>query len=244
MEQKDFPSSSDDSDDDYNPGGEDSDFPSEVDSEGEEENCQLSGNEDEEVGRKRKGRRKKGKIKRSRKMDANESEDPKPKENQKELSQEEEKKRADSLWANFSKDVGVVPRQNLSTNGNAVKSGESSVEKKVTVTKVFEFAGEEVRVEKQVPIDSAEAKGPILKSKGVGLSSVLGQLGKKNKIGTLEKSKLDWDKYKQQAGLEEEIKTHNKGKGGYLEKQDFLQRTDVRQFEIERDLRMKKRSNR
>lgn len=70
-----------------------------------------------------------------------------------------------------------------------------------------------------------------------GISSVLGQIGKKTKISTLEKSKLDWDNYKKQENIEEELNTHNKGKDGYLERQDFLQRADLRQFEIEKQLR-------
>lgn len=75
-----------------------------------------------------------------------------------------------------------------------------------------------------------------------GLASVLNKLGKKDKLSTLEKSKLDWNKFKQNEGIDEEIKTFNRGKDGYLEKQDFLQRTDLRQFEIEKQLRSTKRT--
>nr|CAD7419945.1 unnamed protein product [Timema poppensis] len=116
------------------------------------------------------------------------------------------------------------------------------------------------RVEKVVSGDSAEARltsvsaaGPSLTgSRGrgrgdgglKGLSSVLGQLGRKPKLGTLEKSKLDWENFKSKEGLQDEIHTFNKGKDGYLERQDFLQRTDLRQFELERDLRTTRRSNR
>nr|CAD7267975.1 unnamed protein product [Timema shepardi] len=115
------------------------------------------------------------------------------------------------------------------------------------------------RVEKVVSGDSAEARltsvsaaGPSLTgSRGrgrgggglKGLSSVLGQLGRKPKLGTLEKSKLDWENFKSKEGLQDEIHTFNKGKDGYLERQDFLQRTDLRQFELERDLRTTRRSN-
>lgn len=75
-----------------------------------------------------------------------------------------------------------------------------------------------------------------------GLASVLNKIGKKDKISTLEKSKLDWNKFKQSEGIDEEIKTFNRGKDGYLEKQDFLQRTDLRQFEIEKQLRATKKT--
>lgn len=120
-----------------------------------------------------------------------------------------------------------------------------------------------MKVEKEVPADSAEARlsvstvenstkpsestclvgksssrGRGIKHVGLGgISSVLGQIGKKAKISTLEKSKLDWDNYKKQENIEEELNTHNKGKDGYLERQDFLQRADLRQFEIEKQLR-------
>lgn len=50
--------------------------------------------------------------------------------------------------------------------------------------------------------------------KSGGISNILGQLNKKNKLTTLEKSKLDWTTYKQEEGIEEEIRNHNKGKHG------------------------------
>lgn len=90
------------------------------------------------------------------------------------------------------------------------------------------------RVTKEVDIDSAEARlsaKPTPASTTVshgggrgqgrggrgglrGLSSVLGQLGKKSKLGTLEKSKLDWDRYKKDEGIEEELQKYNKGRDG------------------------------
>jgi len=60
----------------------------------------------------------------------------------------------------------------------------------------------------------------------------------------LEKTKHDWNSYKSQQGIEEELQTFNKGKDGFLERQDFLERTDVRQFEMEKSLRQSRRGNR
>lgn len=135
-------------------------------------------------------------------------------------------------------------------------------ENKVTITEVFEFAGEEVKVTKEVDVASKEARNaqtspralgssssraPAGRGRGRspgGLSSILGQIGKKSKIGTLEKSKLDWDSFKKSEGIEDELRSFNRGKDGYLEKQDFLERTDIRQFEIEKGLRATRRSNR
>ncbi|XP_046736257.1 craniofacial development protein 1 isoform X2 [Diprion similis] len=285
-----LPSDSDDDDEDYIPGGADNEAGSEVESEGEvesgpedenDENLQVSGKrKGKGKGTKRCLKNKNGSRKRLRnveekKQKSNDSEEEQSEENEtkKKLSEEEEKKRADSLWADFMKDTPVVSRPKSKNSINSskeelsqplIKSG--NVEK-VKITKVFEFAGEEVRVEKEVPADCAEArltlpsskdsttdsvqprsgsaKGRGIRKGGLGgISSVLGQLGKKAKISTLEKSKLDWDSYKREENIEEEISTHNKGKDGYLERQDFLQRADLRQFEIEKQLRSTRRSTR
>ncbi|KAF7407619.1 hypothetical protein HZH66_002156 [Vespula vulgaris] len=264
-----LPSDSDDDDEDYVPDGADNEPVSEADSEGEVE----SGPEDEndenkretdKITSKKRGRRtvkdKSTKRKKRTKRKLKDADESKGEDEQdesetlekKELTEEEEKKRADSLWADFMKDT--------EKSSTLIKP---KVEEKVKITKIFEFAGEEVKVEKEVSVDSAEARlsltsaensmktdastspagrgrggGRGIKRGGLGgISSVLGQIGKKAKISTLEKSKLDWDNYKKQENLEEEIITHNRGKDGYLERQDFLQRADLRQFEIEKQLR-------
>ncbi|ERE78264.1 craniofacial development protein 1 [Cricetulus griseus] len=74
-----------------------------------------------------------------------------------------------------------------------------------------------------------------------GMSSLLGKIGaKKQKMSTLEKSKLDWESFKEEEGIGEELAIHNRGKEGYIERKAFLDRVDHRQFEIERDLRLSK----
>lgn len=48
-----------------------------------------------------------------------------------------------------------------------------------------------------------------------GMSSILGQMGgKKQKMSTLEKSKMDWDCFKSEEGITEELAIHNRGKEG------------------------------
>ncbi|KAL4686046.1 hypothetical protein H8959_001643 [Pygathrix nigripes] len=74
-----------------------------------------------------------------------------------------------------------------------------------------------------------------------GMSNLLGKIGaKKQKMSTLEKSKLDWESFKEEEGIGEELAIHNRGKEGYIERKAFLDRVDHRQFEIERDLRLSK----
>ena len=117
---------------------------------------------------------------------------------------------------------------------------------------VYEFAGEKVTVTKDVPSNSTtlETASPVRgrgRGRGgrgavtSGLSAVLGQIGKKNKLGTLEKSKLDWDQFKKKEGISNELQVHNRGKEGFLERQDFLERADLRQYDLERNSRQSRR---
>lgn len=281
MDQRELPSDSDESDEDYVPSGAESNPPSEEESDGNEEaNEDASEEEPEEKGkRKRSSKKLKNKTakrfrrnKLAAKINVEEQEVREAPEEQNALTEEEEKKKADSLWSDFLKDTGSVSKtkkENSLPNGksdreSAVTKKEENKERenKVTITKVYEFAGEEVKVTKEVPVDSVEAKTAVTKPQSTslpsvpaagrgqgkprgGLSSVLGMIGnKKQKLGTLEKSKLDWDRFKKAEGIEEELQTHNRGRDGYLDKLDFLQRTDLRQFELEKQLRTSRRSNR
>ncbi|XP_074957857.1 craniofacial development protein 1 [Phalacrocorax aristotelis] len=214
-------------------------------------------------------------------LEADEKEEEKAQQNEEEADadnteqvernrEEEEKKKEDALWASFLSDVGQKPKAGATTQAKKAeeKSGNKLQEKpkesekpkdsgKVTITKVFDFAGEEVRVTKEVDSSSKEAKS-FLKQQdkwqsaapasfptvsGVkrpsGMSSLLGKIGsKKQKMSTLEKSKLDWENFKEEEGIVEELAIHNRGKDGYIERKAFLERVDHRQFEIERDIRL------
>ncbi|GLV33996.1 yeti [Carabus blaptoides fortunei] len=155
------------------------------------------------------------------------------------VSEEDSKKKTDSLWADFLKDTTTVDKETTSSSkstaivtepsdGASFNSSSTTGDNSKPVI-VYEFAGE------QVTVPAAAARG---------LSSILNQLGKKQKISTLEKSKLDWDRFKQDENIVDELSAHNKGRHGYLERQDFLQRADQRQFELEKELRTKHRSHR
>ncbi|KAK8374444.1 hypothetical protein O3P69_010521, partial [Scylla paramamosain] len=118
------------------------------------------------------------------------------------------------------------------------KEGSSKPEK-VKITQVFEFAGEES------PGTTKAQSGVGGIKRGAGLSGLVSLLdSKKQKLTTLEKTKLDWNSFKSEEGIDEELEKHKKSKDGYLDKQAFLERADLRQFEIERAMRMSKRSNR
>uniref|UniRef100_A0A1A9WYI6 Craniofacial development protein 1 n=1 Tax=Glossina brevipalpis TaxID=37001 RepID=A0A1A9WYI6_9MUSC len=210
-------------------------------------------------------------------------------------SDEEDKTRTDALWADFMKDVNPTSKQkneksavvtsssiNIKDKATDINEQQSKVKTitenkteskdKLIVTEVMDFAGEEVRIQKQIDLNSSSSKkenraaltaapkmqpfGRIMPGAGTkrqssfsgsssssGLGTILNQIGKKQKLSVLEKTKLDWNSFKHDEGIEEELQTFNKGKDGYLERQDFLQRTDVRQFEIEKSLRHSRRNH-
>ncbi|XP_077311858.1 craniofacial development protein 1 [Lithobates pipiens] len=212
----------------------------------------------------------------------NSEEDNDMDEEKKRKQEEAKKKRAEDLWSSFLCDVGHKPKvpppapSTQNTQAQPGKPKETSTApgetpstkeepKKVTITRVFDFAGEEVRVTKEVDSSSKEAK-EFIKQQGKGqeepertpepartgvaagsgvkrlggMSSILGKLGsKKQKMSTLEKSKLDWESFKEKEGISEELAIHNRGKDGYIERKSFLERVDYRQFELEREIRLK-----
>jgi hypothetical protein len=93
-------------------------------------------------------------------------------------------------------------------------------------TKVFDYAGEKVSVPVSTP--------PSLKRPAASSSnSVLDRLGigKKQKISTLEKSRLDWSAHKESESLTEDLDSHRRGKDSYVEKKAFLQRSELRQHD-------------
>uniref|UniRef100_A0A182P593 Craniofacial development protein 1 n=1 Tax=Anopheles epiroticus TaxID=199890 RepID=A0A182P593_9DIPT len=296
MNQEDYPSDSDASDEDFRPDKEEADTGSELESNDEEpEDCdeqEKSGSSNGTSKRKRKskptGRKRTkaddGPVKALAKAHSSDEE------KDEELDEEEEKRRTDALWADFLGGGNSSNSSSTNNNPKAVNGSTSSrsssktsaevkkpitedkpkptpkapEKEKPTVAQLFEFAGEQIVLtedggskslpdndgsEKASPLASVARPGvpkpgiPARSASG-GLGAVLNQLGKKNKLSTLEKTKLDWTSFKRQEGIEEELQTHNKGKDGFLERRDFLERTDLRQFEIEKSFRQTKRSNR
>merc|ERR1712037_1034552 len=124
------------------------------------------------------------------------------------------------------------------TGDQKVETSSEEDQGKMKITKVFDFAGESVEVTKEV---EKEAKVSVQKRPG-GLGSIMGVIsGKAPKMGCLDKSKMDWNKFVEDEGIKEDLQSHNRGKDGYVEKQMFLERSDHRRFEIEKAAREKSR---
>lgn len=139
--------------------------------------------------------------------------------------------------------------------------------KKEVVTKQYDFAGEIITVQEEVAVvkptekettqtngnttdtsaqsttsnDSASKPAigpnrPPFKRPAGGLSGILGSL-KKPKMSTLTKSLHDWNDFKKKENLEEELDQHRRSKDSFIERQAFLGRTDLREFEREKSIR-------
>ncbi len=107
----------------------------------------------------------------------------------------------------------------------------------MVIQQKYDYAGEVVTIAKVVDATSAEAAKHRAKD---NLDDILESLTGKKKITTMGKSKLDWDRFKDKAGITEELEQAAKSKDGYLAKQQFLEEANYKQFERERDERLKR----
>ncbi|CAM9681853.1 unnamed protein product [Ectocarpus sp. 12 AP-2014] len=113
--------------------------------------------------------------------------------------------------------------------------------RKVEVTEVKKYAGKDIVVKRKVTAGSAEHVAAAGAKKHGGLDNVLAALDGPKSISTVTKSSMDWETYKAAEGIEGDMEQATKDGKGYLNKQDFLQRCDVRKFETELEARQSKR---
>ncbi|KAH7727761.1 Craniofacial development protein 1/Bucentaur [Aphelenchoides avenae] len=171
---------------------------------------------------------------------------------------EAQKKKIDALWDAFLSDTtpssstakteATITSPEVSKPDDQASHANGTTEPKTkTVTEVFDFAGEEVKVERTITEEEAKrrenknAKKRVVATTGLGLANLADYLAKKPKMTTLDKSSLDWKKFVKEKGIEDELKSHNRGKDSYLDKTEFLARADYKQFEKEKHLRNQQR---
>jgi Bucentaur or craniofacial development len=197
---------------------------------GAEADDPVNSDDDEDKTKKTKKRKKVSRGRRGKPVEPEVEEEPVAKA----VDPEEEKRKADALWADFlsGTDTPVEPKKDDIKAKPATSTSAAASSKPDTTTtiipkapqpkQIFEFAGETVEIqtkstEQQSPSNAAPklpAAGVKRASTGGGLSSILGQLNKKNKLSVLEKTKLDWDGFKDNEGISEELQTHNRGRDG------------------------------
>jgi hypothetical protein len=122
-------------------------------------------------------------------------------------------------------------------------AGAASTEGKIEISEVREFAGEEVQITKYVDPNSkagqaSQRRAEMQAASSSGLDALLQQISKKPKLNILDKSRKDWGEFKEEKGLDLELEAYKKSGDKYLDKVAFLQRSDVREYEKERDGRL------
>lgn len=120
-----------------------------------------------------------------------------------------------------------------------------------TVVDIKKFAGQTMEIRRigtagarNKQMTSASDAIPITTAKTSSLDALLKEISGPTKISTVEKTASDWEVFKDKTELKEELETKAKGKDAFLEKKDFLQRVDVRQFDREKSQRDLERSSR
>ncbi|CAM6113663.1 unnamed protein product [Calypogeia fissa] len=147
----------------------------------------------------------------------------------------DEKEKAEAVRKEEARKVASAALAAAKLAAKAITDG------KVQINEVRDFAGEEVRVTKFVDPNSKAAVAARRKAESVsssGLDALLEQIGKKQKLNILDKSRKDWGEFKEETGIESELEGHIKSGDKYTDKVAFLQRADLREYEKERDARL------
>jgi Bucentaur or craniofacial development len=144
---------------------------------------------------------------------------------------------------------------------------EDAHEETITITQTYTFAGKTTTTTKIVPKSSAEAKLYLSQQEAASSVSALPIVsGKpslrrpkkrtsmfdtsssistipasKNKLNTIEKSKLDWAGYVDKEGIKDELEGAEKSQKGYMGRMDFLNRVEDRRETEAREAREKGR---
>lgn len=126
-------------------------------------------------------------------------------------------------------------RPDISHMRTGVRRDLKAVEEAKTVTKEVKFAGQVVTVEEKAGAASKRSKKdqvPELGGKMNAVNAFLKSGEAKPTLSTVEKSNADWNVYKKDNNLEDELKRNK----GYLDKKAFLNKADAQQHaqDIER----------
>uniref|UniRef100_A0A8R1ITB5 Craniofacial development protein 1 n=1 Tax=Caenorhabditis japonica TaxID=281687 RepID=A0A8R1ITB5_CAEJA len=169
-----------------------------------------------------------------------------------ELSQKEEKPEEISASSSANVDVdalfaeltGEDPTKlnygaTSSSNSDDVKKEAKIYPKSISEAKTYPSNGitKTENCDEKLEATSQKCQKPAVGTKRVGLLDAAKTLSKKSKISVLERSDRDWKHFTTEQNIKEDLESHNRGKGGYLNKIDFLNRADNRQFEKERAFR-------
>ncbi|KAI5063169.1 hypothetical protein GOP47_0021716, partial [Adiantum capillus-veneris] len=109
---------------------------------------------------------------------------------------------------------------------------------KLVISEVRDFAGEEIKVTKLIDPNSKAAEEFKRRQSSAGVDKLLQQIEKRPKLNVLDKTRKDWTDFKEEKQIEEELESYKKSGDKYTDRVAFLQRSDIREYERERDARL------
>eukprot|EP01029_Cantina_marsupialis_P020732 TRINITY_DN487_c1_g1_i1.p1 TRINITY_DN487_c1_g1~~TRINITY_DN487_c1_g1_i1.p1 ORF type:complete len:236 (+),score=72.53 TRINITY_DN487_c1_g1_i1:130-837(+) len=135
-------------------------------------------------------------------------------------------------------------KQNREVDPSLVLKYEDEGPNKVEIEETVRFAGKEMKIKKLVTEEEIAHKQKMEQRRQPKdeLGAVLQTIKGTKAISTVTKTSMDWDHYKKEQGIEEEL--DEAIKDGYLKKMDFLSRVEGRKFEAEKELRARERMRR
>lgn len=136
-----------------------------------------------------------------------------------------------------------------SSNGNKKKKNQLpvSIMRDTVVTETAKYAGQVVEVKRKVSAGGSSSsamnkkgtKNKYQSSTSTSLDSALSAITGPTKLNTVTKSSMDWEHYKDETGLGDDLE--QAAKNGFLSKKEFLERCDVRRFEKELETRQQEK---
>tara|TARA_B110000208_G_C11414139_1_gene300878 strand:- start:26 stop:538 length:513 start_codon:yes stop_codon:yes gene_type:complete len=121
--------------------------------------------------------------------------------------------------------------------------------KTLTVKETVRFGNDITEIERIVPIGQSSSSSSSLSSSSSSSSSaaapksaldtLTAALDGPSKVSTMQKTSMEWDTFKSKQGISDELEKYTQN--GYLTKQEFLGRVDLRKFEQEKAQREKLR---
>ncbi|CAF0790591.1 unnamed protein product [Rotaria sordida] len=144
--------------------------------------------------------------------------------------------KTNDLWKNFTSSTksSSIKIDSPKTTTELPKSTIQN-SKPITTNKILEFAGEKISVPVTTTTTTSTENSSLKRpaSSSTTSNSVLDRLGigKKQKLSTLEKSRLDWKTHKESESLIDDLESHRRGKDSYVEKKAFLQRSELREHD-------------
>jgi len=92
------------------------------------------------------------------------------------------------------------------------------------------------KVAQMPPSDPAAPSPEVAPPKQKTMEDVIAALEGPAKVSTIAKSNADWDTFKSShAGLDKRLRLQAEGAGAFLQRKEFLERCDLRQFEAEKE---------